>query len=506
MLAANEETILYVSSHGPFEKGKDIVTRTATGEIRAYQLKKGDIGLTEWRSIYGEIVNLVELPIEFAGNPPITDFVPYIVTNGELTDPVIEQVRAANISWQSRGIGKTLHIIEKGQLFDSFRNAHGAYMPKELVDFRTFLELILREGAAPADKEKAARLIEDILPAEPELASVLNISRAATSIALLTAYITGPAALALNHWSVFEYWVLAGAYILHLIEKSKMAEAECQVSFEICELAAEGALVAIAEESKDRTDLVQGFPLADSHVYRTRVTILIGLLSALDLSLRIRQKPRGHSDFVKSFLDERLKESLCWGESAVPFFFLGMLFAEQNCNSPVAEGLAIQLIKDFSSLNGESGHGRGTSNPYYSPEESLRVIYGLDSLNDEMFIGLSYSIAPLVDFLARRWRRRALAFLWFGITRMNLVDYVPANAAEWFRWRSSDGFLNSRLAGEPQSWEALRNNARNLSLEALPPTLVRRPAFALWYLLVYPHRFTPATAKLIDDAVMAAEG
>ena len=237
MLAANGETILYVSSHGPYEKGKDIVTRTTTGEIRAYQLKKGDVGLTEWRAIYGEIVNLVELPIEFAGTSPITDFVPFIVTNGELTDPVTEQIRAANVGWQTRGIGKSLQIIDKGRLFDLFRNAHGAYLPKELADFRTFLELILREGSAPAEKEKAARLIENILPAKPELASVLNISRAATSIVLCTAYITGPAALASNHWCVFEYWVLAGAYILHLVEKSKRAETECQSSFEICELA-----------------------------------------------------------------------------------------------------------------------------------------------------------------------------------------------------------------------------------------------------------------------------
>ncbi len=45
VLAAEGETILYVSTHGPFEKGKDIITRTAAGVIRAYQLKAGDIGL-----------------------------------------------------------------------------------------------------------------------------------------------------------------------------------------------------------------------------------------------------------------------------------------------------------------------------------------------------------------------------------------------------------------------------------------------------------------------------
>src|ERR1700689_3756637 len=76
VLAAEGETILYVSTHGPFEKGRDIITRTPSGEIRAYQLKAGDIALGSWREIYGEIVNLVELAIELPGAAPITAFVP----------------------------------------------------------------------------------------------------------------------------------------------------------------------------------------------------------------------------------------------------------------------------------------------------------------------------------------------------------------------------------------------------------------------------------------------
>ena len=38
-------------------------------------------------------------------------------------------------------------------------------------------------------------------------------------------------------------------------------------------------------------------------------------------------------------------------------------------------------------------------------------------------------------------------------------------------------------------------------LNELPPTLIKRPAFALWFILVYPHRFTPTIAKLIEDAL-----
>lgn len=501
MLAAEGETILYVSTHGPFEKGKDVITRTPTGEIRAYQLKAGDISLRDWREIYGEIADLVELPIELPGTAPYTDFVPYLVTNGGLTGPALEQVRASNLAWQGRGIRKALHTIEKGELFERFRASHGAFLPRELADFRAFLELIQRDGSAPAEKEKAGLLIEHILPPDPAAQRPLDIARAAASIVLLFAYITGPAVLASNHWCVFEYWVLAGAYVLYLTERSKKGESACRVSLEIAEMAAEAALTAVAEECRERSHLVEGNALVDGHTYRARVTVLIGLLSAWDLSLRVRRQARKNADFVCSFLDAHLKEASMWGESAVPYLFLAALEAEQNSEPRVAEGMVIQLVREISAANGASATGRGLCSPYYAPEEALRLLYGLDPLNPEQFVGESYSIASLVDFLARRWRRQALAALWFGLTRMSFVEYVPGSFSEWFRWKSSDGTLSSCLPGEPQSWEALRIHAETISLDGLPPTLLKRPAFALWFILVYPHRFTPAIAKLIEDAV-----
>ena len=125
----------------------------------------------------------------------------------------------------------------------------------------------------------------------------------------------------------------------------------------------------------------------------------------------------------------------------------------------------------------------------------------LTPLNSEQFVGRSYTIKPLIDFLARRGQRQALADLWFGITRMFFAEYSPASFPEWFRWESSNGILDSSLPGEPQSWDALREQAEAKSVEALPPTLIKRPAFALWFILVYPHRFTPGVAKLVEDAL-----
>lgn len=425
-----------------------------------------------------------------------------MVTNGELRDTVIEQVRVSNLSRHARGIHNELRTITKGELFAVFRDAHGAYLPKELEDFRTFLELILHDGAAPADKEKAAILFEHLVPNDLSTIGHLDVARAATSISLLTAYITRPAASVLNHWGVFEYWVLAGSYVLYLAEKSTRAEAGCNSVFEICEMAAERALVALTDECQTLNHFVQGLPLDDGYVYRARMTILLGAMSAMDLALQIRGKNDERRPIVRNLVITRLKETTFWGESATPFYWMCILLAEQNCNSILAEAIAIRLVKDIASANGESAQGQGAPNPYYSVEEALRLSYGLNPLNVEQFIGHSYSILPLVYFLARRLRRQALSFLWYSITRISLVDYVPNSPSEWFKWKSDEGVLNSQLVKEPQSWTELMNHAKNVPIDSVPKGLAKRPAFLLWYVLVYPHRFTPATAKIIDDAIL----
>ncbi len=232
------------------------------------------------------------------------------------------------------------------------------------------------------------------------------------------------------------------------------------------------------------------------------MTILLGLLCALDLSFRVRGRATEYSPLIQRLMMDRLKETIFWVESATPFYWMCMLVAEQHCNSGVAEGLALRLAKDICEANGDSAEGCGCPNPYYSAEGALRIAHGYDRLNDEQFVGFSYSVLGLVHFLVRRLRRRALASLWYRVTRLGLADYAPANAAEWFRWKSKEGVLNSHLVDEPQSWEALITRARDVATRSLPRSLLERPGFLLWYVLVYPHRFTPATAKVIDDAVM----
>jgi hypothetical protein len=494
VLAASGETILYTSTHGPFEKGKDIITKTAAGEIRAYQLKCGDIGLSEWRAVYGEITNLVELAIEHVSAGLIANFTPYLVTNGDLKDPVLEQVRVSNITWEKRGVPNKLLVIQKGELLERFQAAHGAYLPRELADFRTFLELILRPGSFVAQKSRAAQLLEDVL-SSPVERSKLDVGRAAASAVLLTAYITSASERDENYWAAFEYWILAAAYILRLAEQHGLENDVWKVSFELCEGSAERAVEALEAECKTRPNLVEGGnPLLEGHAYSSRVTILAGIFAASALRKRIQQRTYD-AEFVFNFAQKHLRNALLWGESAISFGTMVALELEQQNRQLRAEELLIKFIRQMASENALGAAGRGMPNPYYSPEEALRLLTGIDFLNLDNFRGRSYCIETLVQMLARRWRRQALASLWFSLTRIQLCEYTPGDATEYFRWHSTVGKLNGSFPAEPQSWRELREFSEKLDHTELPKTLLARPQFALVRARV-PASLHPATYEL----------
>ena len=96
LLVSNGYTLLYVSPHGMLEEGKDIIALNQKGEPEAFQLKNGDITLAQWRSIQGEINELVALPIQHASVSEKSQFKSWLVTNGEVKDPVRTQIVTQN--------------------------------------------------------------------------------------------------------------------------------------------------------------------------------------------------------------------------------------------------------------------------------------------------------------------------------------------------------------------------------------------------------------------------
>ncbi len=231
LLASEGEELLYIATHGPFEKGKDVVTHMPDS-IRAYQLKVGDIRLADWRGISEQINNLVELPVNLPQCPTTTQHLPFFVTNGRIDDVVPYYINTANLGWKQRNFPHPLTVIEKSQLVHRFVAIHGAYLPQEASDFQLFLTLLLNDGAAPLYKPALSQLLQDVIAFADDTSSK-NVSGSLFSAVLLTSYILGTADKQNNHWALFQGWTVMASYILAAATKFDLAKELWQSSFDL---------------------------------------------------------------------------------------------------------------------------------------------------------------------------------------------------------------------------------------------------------------------------------
>jgi hypothetical protein len=502
LLAAEGETVFYISPHGPLEKGKDVISKLPTS-YSTYQMKGGDIGLSEWRAIYGEIVNLVELPIEHPSVGLVAKHQPFLVTNGTISDPVLEQIRSANTGWKARGVKNQLKVISKGELLARFLKVHGSYLPKEPADFRLFLELVLRVGNEPLDKEKFSTFLRTVLPFEDASVSPLNSKRAIASVVLLSAYVLQSSDNQGNYWALFEGWTVVAAHILALVEKLNLIPEFWKESFDLCSRASDGALEELWRECKSRQHLIEGDGLTDGHTYATRITLLLGLLSCFSLQRQLRNRHKDETDReVANFLVSNLRHGVLWGESAIPYLVLTALNLEQFCEMRLAEGQIARLALEVANLNGITNEStKGLPDVYVGPERAIRIRIGLEDSTED-FVGHSYTLEAMLHFLARRWLRVTLSLVWFGFTRLSLLELRPANKWEWYVWKAESGELRSRFVDEPQSWQNLLMEAERLNAAEFPATLLKDPAFLLKFLLVYPHRFQSPLVLALERALL----
>lgn len=493
MLAAEGEELLYIATHGPFEKGKDVITRARDGSIRAYQLKSGDIRLANWREINGQIINLVELPVNIPQCPPNLKHMPFLVTSGRVDDVVLDYVNTANIGWQQRGFSFPLAVVEKSQLVHRFVNVHGTFLPQEAKDFQLLLTLLLSDGDSPLDKASFSKFLLSVIRFEGD-AKKRDVSRSLSSAVLLTSYILSSAERCNNHWVLFEAWIMVASHILAAATKFSLSEDLWKPSFELTMTAGNGALDGLIEECKERGQFIEGHPVVDGFFYTARQLMLAGLLSAWALARR--RSGLAPDERVEKIISARVKESSIWGESAAPFVLLTALELRQQCRSSAAEAFVIDYLRVILLFNAEGR--RGLPDSFIGIEESVRFMHGIGEQEIESFRGFSYTAQAAIDFLTRSLRRQALSALWEGITRLSLEASVPRLNWEWFLWNSSSAVLESSIPGQPQSWDALRHEVANRDTSLLPPLLLENPIFVIFWIIVFPHRLTPATFSLIN--------
>jgi len=321
---------------------------------------------------------------------------------------------------------------------------------------------------------------------------------------VLSAYVLSSYQRVRNHLAQAEGWILTAAHLLLLAEYFPTYAPVWSRTLALCLEAWETSVDALAREALASTDWAEGDLLTDSLVISYRAVTLAGYLSTYALWLKRRDRERDLRDAIYLRIERSVKERklFFWGESASPHFYAVMLLLQSRGDEKLACDFAAGVI---STITRENKRGRmpGVPDPYCTPDELVRqYVFGEEIFPDNVsFAGRAYTLRAFVEFLARRERKQALKSLWYGITGVDAAEFIPAASRDLYRWRNRDGSLSVEQWDQPQQWPELYDAAT--STPERQNILAREyPELLLPFALVYPHRFTVAMSRLIEQVLV----
>lgn len=488
--------IVHISTHGPFEQGKDIIALDSEGVPCAFQLKAGDVSLDRWRQIRPEIEELLDIPII---HPSIAKTVPhksFFVLSGNLSDPVRREIDDRNE--QRKREGKlTLTTIVKGQLLGDFVAAHEEYLPREISEIRPFLNLYAADGTFPFPKEQFVNFLGSIFPLDRDLEGGTRIRRMAASALLLANYLLSPYRGVRNYWAVADGWIVTVSYFLAMAEKYHAYEV-LEPTIKLSLAGTEEALEELKKESLAHPDLLEG-GLFDGLIYPFRATIVMGYLSAYQLFLLLKGSEGWHCGDTIEFLRKYKSDYRIFGECSGPYFLNASWYLHKTGQEQEAQRLLGLLIDGIILANRKLK--TGLINPYYGLETTIRYYLGLlKEPVDESFVDRSYLLRPLVVLATRYGLREFLSTRWQSITHIQCMEFGPENTWEVFLLKAQDGQLKSEFPTQTQSWKQLVEQGTQISSE-LPVGFHRHPEFLPLFLLVFPHRIREDYVKFLDRQI-----
>ena len=505
MLAAEGHTIIHLTKHDAMEMGKDIITIAPDGTPCAFQLKTGDISLAKWdKEIGSQTDALVTRHINHSSVVGSKYHRSYLVTNGNIAEKVSRAIDDRNRAWAKQRLSDFhLQTITRGQLLKKAKRLGIDLWPTELTDIKTLLEMFLESGQGVLPKEKLASLFESTFPLKPlnnkRKPSKRHCERVIASAAILCAIATSSFSNENNHVAEIEAWILYISYVLALVERWGLSDTVYQDELEIATRLIYNSLSNLCDEIKEREELTEGDPLADSYIYQVRVTWLLGLMSIYALWRGSKEKSKKEvDDFLREFCKEKRIQLDLWGEAAIPQSLAFLWYFRKINGTKEQDNVLDGLISAICELNGPRGR-RPLANPYYEAEDILPHILGVaeEPLMDS-FRGQSYALEGLVHlFVRRNWKQR-MKFLWPGVTRLMYLSFEPENFWDFYRWKNKEGKNWTVSPKHTQEWEELRKLASESDGGCIPPSIKSDPILLLLFLCVYPHRMNAEILRWLD--------
>lgn len=495
-------SVLYLSSHGPGEHGKDVIARDTNGKLWTFQLKGGDIRLSDWRAIRGEVEELVRLPVSYPGIEKDEPHIPVLVTNGDIKGDARDSIQQFAKKWEDDGAQK-LQVWTKRELLKKFVDAHGNYLPSQLIELREFVKLYVADFEDRLPREAFSLFLSNLVATEVVGRKTTHIKRAIESAVLIGGYIVEQYERIQNHISAAEGWTIIAATIMHVVHRENLGEHHYSNSLQLVWTGLERNLLGLEKEVISRPHLLESrFLLAEPLCYNPRVTIVLGWLSAFSL---IRSRFNKATDISHQILRDIFRREIrhvrITGEVDWPSFISLVLYIEASSTASEAELLLGTWIEKIIRVNKDESQ-QGLPSPYWLHEKILTQQIGdLPPSQQESFLGNSYTVMSAMDMLVRRLCRQQVSRFWPQVSRIRSSQLVPSSSPDWFLWHTGVGSLQHISHPLAISWGEWRQSVSIFDRNTVPKILLQHPEWILPFALTYPHRTNRVYSSLIDTVI-----
>ena len=507
LLLSQGKRVVHISSQGPMEQGKDVIAVDRAGRVHCYQLKSGNINGRVWSGIKSEIDELVELPPKHPSLPATVDeWDAYLVTNGTIANATSRTIQDYSEAKKAAG-HRPLRTVVRGELLGDFADHFGDFLPIEITDLQSFLELYNQNGEHDLDCGKFKRYFENFF-ASHATASRKKKTEAVQAALILSSYLLTYKHAAGNRIEIIKAHTLLLASIYQFAETSGLPDSLWRGTEQLIYDALEIEFRLLIDELAEHpTHFVepQGGLLSETVTYKLRCNELIGYLSAYLNYCRLRGIEPYRSSEINSVLEAIKAHAGIAGECVAPLLVNASLAHAARGETQEAAKILVSLLSTV--LRANVPGARGLASPYYTMTQAMEWALNIGERRiTESFAGRSFCLRSVALLLARFGHRDVLATVWRTISYISQLEVIPDVSTDYLSWRIAKGVQADRFVDTPQSWAELVTEATASYTDTLPPVLRDRTYFLPFWINAMPQRFTHRVAMTLCSALDEAQG
>ena len=507
MLAGQGFRIVHNTKHTPQEFGKDVIAVSPEGKLVGYQLK-GNPGATltpsQFDNIRGQLEQLATLALGIPGYEGKVPDACYLVTNGEVSELVSQQIQLLNASLVERGHpSEKIKTITRGTLLAWSKDLGLALWPSEMEDFGNLVKLLNYRGDEMFPAQILDSLLRHTLCFGKEVRTP-ELSRRVTSAAVMTAVALHSFSRRKNHFAEITAWTMFITYTMAACEKNGVDYSEhCKEAVLIARDGIYDLLGELCEEASEHNILVEGDPYSEFAFYRPRVLLMSALMAIYWMWSEAETWKRSHQKaLVEQLISEHLPQKWLWGEGVIPNF-LTVIWYRKKCATSGNHDMMIAEVLAELLQNKTGGEVEPFASPYYDAEDVVQhqyrqVLRCQDPFEGDGFEGVSYFCESLMMCLVRSNLKPTCQELWPDFTKIGHERVVPDQAWQFGLYRTGDGATNETQLYPPTvHWSKLQEICREHAASDVPATLKADPVLLLLFVNIFPFRASFSATKFL---------